>query len=71
VQRLRQAFPPPGDARAAVQVLADLATSLDGKEHPSTAEKVFSVMAAAEPSFRGLSLATLGPHGAVESRDAQ
>jgi NADH-quinone oxidoreductase subunit G len=64
VQRLRQAFPPPGDARAAVQVLADLATALDGKEHPSTAQELFSVMAASEPSFRGLSLAGLGPHGA-------
>ncbi|MGH7864120.1 MAG: molybdopterin-dependent oxidoreductase, partial [Candidatus Binataceae bacterium] len=63
VQRLMQAFPPPGDARSAVEVIAHLAQALGVEEFPSTVEKVFAAIAASEPAFRGLSFGGLGEHG--------
>ncbi len=64
VQRLSPAFPPPGQALPAIEVLARLGHALDGGERPSSAKDVFAEMAAAESSFRGLSLEALGPNGA-------
>ena len=64
VQRVTQAFPPPGDARSAVEVIAKLAQALGVKNYPSTAESVFAAMAASESAFRGLSFDGLGEHGA-------
>jgi len=64
VQRINAAFPPPGAAIAGVEAIARLGHALDGADRPSTADAVFAAMAAAEPAFKGLSLATLGEHGA-------
>jgi len=70
VQRLNMAFDPPGEARAAIEVIAGLASRLDGaaplEAQPVavTASAVFAQMAAAEPAFAGLTLDGLGEHGA-------
>jgi NADH-quinone oxidoreductase subunit G len=64
VQRIYSAFPPPGSAIAGIEAIARLGHALDGVDRPRTADAVFTAMAAIEPAFKGLSLATLGPHGA-------
>jgi len=64
VQRINAAFPPPGAAIAAIEAIARLGHALDGVDRPSSADAVFASMTAAEPAFKGLSLATLGEHGA-------
>ncbi|HEY6394222.1 MAG TPA: molybdopterin-dependent oxidoreductase, partial [Candidatus Binataceae bacterium] len=63
VQRLTQAFPPPGQALAAIEAIARLGHAIDGAERPKTADAVFAEMTKVEPAFKGLSLAGLGPHG--------
>jgi len=63
VQRINAAFPPPGNAIAGIEAIARLGQALDGKEHPHNADVIFTALAAAEPAFKGLSLATLGEHG--------
>jgi predicted molibdopterin-dependent oxidoreductase YjgC len=62
VQRIHSAFAPPGQALAAVEVIARLGHALDSAERPRTAEAVFAEMAKAEPAFRGMSF-NLGEHG--------
>jgi NADH-quinone oxidoreductase subunit G len=62
VQRLHAAFPPPGQAISGIDAIARLAHALDGSERPSTAEAVFTELAAEEPAFTGLTF-DLGPHG--------
>ena len=64
VQRINAAFPPPGNAIAGIEAIARLGHALDGVDRPHTADVIFAAMAAAEPAFKGLSLATLGEHGA-------
>src|SRR5208337_5353401 len=64
VQRIRAAFPPPGNAIDGVEAIARLGKAIDGVERPRTAEAAFAAMASSEPAFNGLSLATLGEHGA-------
>jgi NADH-quinone oxidoreductase subunit G len=64
VQRLREAFPPPGVALAGVDAIARLAHAIDGVERPKSADAVFAAMAQAEPSFSGLTFDGLGEHGA-------
>jgi predicted molibdopterin-dependent oxidoreductase YjgC len=63
VQRLNAAFPPPGNAIAGIEAIARLSHALDRGDHPNTADSVFAAMAATEPAFKGVSLATLGEHG--------
>ena len=63
VQRLNAAFPPPGNAVAGIEAIARLSNAIDRGDHPQTADSMFTAMAAKEPAFRGLSLATLGEHG--------
>jgi NADH-quinone oxidoreductase subunit G len=63
VQRLREAFPPPGQALSAIEAIARLGHALDGVERPRNAEAVFAQMATEEPAFSGLSLDGLGEHG--------
>ena len=63
VQRLSQAFPPPGEALTGIEAIARLGHALDGIDRPRSADAVFAAMAAEEPAFKGLSLATLGEHG--------
>jgi NADH-quinone oxidoreductase subunit G len=65
VQRLHQAFDPPGEALAATEVIARLGHALDGAARAGGAEQVFAEMAASEPAFSGLSLDGLAPHGAL------
>ena len=60
MQRINAAFPPPGAAIAGIEAIARLGHALDGVDRPHTADAVFAAMAAAEPAFKGLSLATLG-----------
>ena len=62
VQRIRTAFPPPGQAIPAIEAIARLGHALDGADRPRTAEAVFAEMAAEEPAFKDLTL-DLGPHG--------
>ncbi len=64
VQRIYQAFPPPGQAISAIEAIARLGHTLDGGEHPSSAEALFAEISAREPAFRGLSFDGLVPHGA-------
>ncbi len=63
VQRIRAAFPPPGQALSAIEVLARLGRSLDGAERSAAPEALFAEMAASVPAFQGMTLADLGPHG--------
>jgi predicted molibdopterin-dependent oxidoreductase YjgC len=63
VQRINEAFSPPGNATAAIEAIARLGHALDGVERPKSADKVFAAMAKEEPAFKGLSFATLGEHG--------
>jgi NADH-quinone oxidoreductase subunit G len=64
VQRINAAFPPPGNALEAIDAIARLGRELDGVELPKTADAVFAAMANEEPAFKGLSLDSLGEHGA-------
>ena len=63
VQRLNPAFDPPGHARAATEVIAMIGEALDRAPRAKTPAAVFAAMAAAEPAFAGLALASLGEHG--------
>jgi NADH-quinone oxidoreductase subunit G len=63
VQRLYEAFPPPGQALSAIEAIARLGHALDGAERSRTADGVFTQMAAEEPAFKGLGLDGLGEHG--------
>jgi NADH-quinone oxidoreductase subunit G len=63
VQRVREAFPPPGQALSAIEVIARLGNALDGAERAKAADTIFAQMAAQEPAFKGLSLEDLGEHG--------
>ncbi len=62
VQRLRQAFPPPGQVKTGWEALALLSTTLDGPDSPSISE-VFAELTAAVPALAGLTYGKLGPHG--------
>ncbi len=64
VQRLREAFPPPGIAIGGVEAIARLSHAIDGVERPKSADAVFAAMSKDEPSFSGLSFDGLGEHGA-------
>ncbi|GIW40688.1 MAG: (2Fe-2S)-binding protein [Candidatus Binatia bacterium] len=63
VQRIREAFPPPGNARPGWWVLARIAERLGSPKRFATAEEVFAELAAAEPAFSGMSYATVGERG--------
>jgi len=62
IQRLNRATQPPGQAREDSEILADLLRAL-GAGVPQTLEGIFKEMAAAIPSFSGLSLAKIGDAG--------
>jgi NADH-quinone oxidoreductase subunit G len=63
VQRLAQAFPPPGQALPALDAIARLGRALDGAARPATAEAVFAEIASVAPPFAGMTLAGLGAEG--------
>ncbi|MBI3300761.1 MAG: molybdopterin-dependent oxidoreductase [Deltaproteobacteria bacterium] len=70
VQRVRQAFPPPGEAKPGWEALSLLAAKLGGTEHLSSAE-VFAELAKQAPAFSGLTYGKLGSRGALLPEVAQ
>jgi NADH-quinone oxidoreductase subunit G len=64
VQRFWPAVPPPGEARADWDILAEVARALDHDWRPARAEHVFRELAAAVPAFAGLDYRTLRDQGA-------
>ncbi len=64
VQRIYQAFAPPGDALTGIEAIARLGEAIDGVARPATASEIFAQLAASEPAFSGLRFEALGPHGA-------
>jgi NADH-quinone oxidoreductase subunit G len=64
VQRIQQAFPPPGNALTGLEAIARLRHAIDGVEHSSDAAALFAELAASEPAFGSLSFDGLAPHGA-------
>jgi NADH-quinone oxidoreductase subunit G len=63
VQRLSEAFPPPGDARAGWSAVADLGRGLGLATAYGSAGSVFDELAAQRPPFRGLRFQDLGACG--------
>jgi NADH-quinone oxidoreductase subunit G len=63
VQRVRQAFSPPGDALEGWRLVADLAKALGGSRSWESAEGVFSALSSEVEAFAGLDYATLGAGG--------
>jgi predicted molibdopterin-dependent oxidoreductase YjgC len=63
VQRLREAIPPPGAARAGWSVLADLLARLEPGLAIASAEQAFTAMAAEVPALAGVDHASIGAHG--------
>ncbi len=63
VQRINQAFPPPGQALTGLEVIARLGHAINGVDRPKTADIIFAEMAREEPAFRGLTLDALGAFG--------
>ncbi len=63
VQRLSQAFPPPGEAKVGWEALALLSTGLDGPDVVSITD-VFSELTHAVPAFAGLTYGKIGLQGA-------
>ena len=64
VQRIREAFPPPGGALAGWKVLSDLGTRLAHFNAVDSAEAAFAELAAAHQPFAALSYKAIGLSGA-------
>ena len=64
VQRTRQAFPPPGEARTGWEALVTLRGKLGGTE-PVSITEVFGELAQKVTSFAGLTYGKLGSHGTL------
>jgi len=64
VQRINQAFPPPGQALTGIEAIARLGHAIDGNDRVSDATSIFAQMAASEAPFEGMSFDALMPHGA-------
>jgi NADH-quinone oxidoreductase subunit G len=65
VQKLSQAFPPPGDALTGIEAIARLGHALDGVDRTAEAGAIFAKLAASEPPFEGMSFDALMPYGAT------
>ena len=63
VQRVRQAFVPPGEGREGWQLVAELIERLGGPSAPADAAAVFAEIAAGVPAFQGLSHTVIGELG--------
>src|SRR5581483_9115262 len=63
LQRFRMAFPPPGEARPAVEVVAGVLQRLDPSWRARTAAEAFDRMASEVPAFAGLSWAKVPATG--------
>jgi predicted molibdopterin-dependent oxidoreductase YjgC len=62
VQRIRQAFAPPGDAKPGWEVLSQLGVKCGGTDYLASTE-VFAELANKSPAFAGLTYGKLGSHG--------
>jgi NADH-quinone oxidoreductase subunit G len=62
IQRLRQAFPPPGEARPGWEVLSQCGVKFGGTDYLSSAE-VFAELANKSPASAGLTYSKLGSQG--------
>ncbi len=62
VQRIRQAFPPPGEAKPGWEVLSQLGAKFGGTDYLSSAE-VFAELANKSPTLTGLTYSKIAPHG--------
>jgi NADH-quinone oxidoreductase subunit G len=62
VQRVHQAFPPPGDAKPGWEVLSQCGVKFGGTDYLSSAE-VFAELANKSPASAGLTYSKLGAHG--------
>jgi NADH-quinone oxidoreductase subunit G len=62
VQRLREAFPPPGESKSGWEALTQLRVKLGGSEYISSAE-VFADLAKVAPAFAGLTYGKIGLRG--------
>ena len=62
VQRLSQAFPPPGEAKVGWEALALLSTKLDGPDSVSITD-VFGELTQSVPAFSGLTYGKIGLQG--------
>ncbi|HVN27357.1 MAG TPA: molybdopterin-dependent oxidoreductase, partial [Candidatus Binataceae bacterium] len=63
VQRLAQAFPPPGNALTGLEAIARLGHAIDGNARATDAGIIFNEIAASEAPFAGMSFDALMPHG--------
>ena len=63
VQRISQAFPPPGDALTGIEAIARLGHALDGVPRTPDANAIFAQLAASEPAFEGITFDALMPYG--------
>ena len=70
MQRVRQAFPPPGEAKPGWEVLSLLNAKLGGTKHMSSTE-VFAELAKKVPAFAGLTYGKVGSRGALLSELVQ
>jgi predicted molibdopterin-dependent oxidoreductase YjgC len=68
VQRVRQAFSPPGEALEGWRLIAALAKTLGDSRSWESAERVFSALSSEVDAFAGLDYATLGDGGAPTRR---
>ena len=64
IQRLRQAFPPPGEVKTGWEALALLSTQFGGPDSVSISE-VFAELSAAVPALAGLTYGRIGAHGTL------
>ena len=62
VQRIRQAFPPPGEAKPGWEVLSQLGIKFGGTDYLSSAE-IFAELANKSPASAGLTYSKLASHG--------
>jgi NADH-quinone oxidoreductase subunit G len=63
VQRLAQAFLPPGNALTGIEAIARLGHALDGNARDIDAGAIFNAIATSEAPFEGMSFDALMPHG--------
>lgn len=64
IQRLRQAFPPPGEVKTGWEALALLSTQFGGPDSVSISE-VFAELSATVPALAGLTYGKIGAHGTL------
>ncbi|MDI6808999.1 MAG: 2Fe-2S iron-sulfur cluster-binding protein [Candidatus Eisenbacteria bacterium] len=65
VQRTEQSFPPPGEARSAIDIISGLSGALGMNLNPGSVESVFSLLAKECSAFSGLAYENLGEYGSL------